>query len=174
MDECPSPVVVPPVGVRPELARDVPGALRHLPAELLQAMVRGLRAHADDLAPGALFRGNSTGGCAVGVTLRELDPDAFRFGWLQFWLWHRWRKGVERDVAHRYPRLKHLQWYFDEAVAELEASGREPRPSRAVGLWFAASAEAELEARRGTLPRRRRPAARPARRGHKAEAYQWS
>jgi hypothetical protein len=122
-------------------------ALRHLPDVLLRAMVSGLGAHADELAPGVLFRGTSSGGCAVGITLRELAPDAFEFGLFRFWLWQRWRRGVERDVARRHPRLKHLQWYFDEAVAELEQAGREPQPAKAVGLWLAASAEAELTAR---------------------------
>lgn len=145
---CPSVPVSPPPGVSAELARSVAGAVQHLPDPLLRAMVRGLRAHADELAPGVLFRGTSSGGCAVGVTLRELAPEAFEFRWLEFWLWQRWRRGVERDVARRYPRLKHLQWYFDEAVAQLESAGHEAMPAKAIGLWLAASAEAELAARR--------------------------
>ena len=148
----PSLVVSPPPGVGAERAIAVGRALRHLPDELLRAMVRGLRAHADDLAPGALFRGSSSGGCAVGITLRELAPDAFEFGWLRFWLWQRWRRGVERDVAARYPRLKHLQREFDAAVEEVEHAGHEAQPATAVGLWFAESAAAELEARRSEAP----------------------
>lgn len=166
--------VTPPVGVSPELTGAVPRALQHLPDELLRAMVRGLRAHADDLAPGVLFRGSSSGGCAVGITLRELAPDAFKFGRLRFWMWHRWRPGIERDVAQRYPRLKHLQWYFDEAVAELETVGRERKPAESIGLWLAASAEAELEARRSATTHARAFVSRRTRRGHKAEAYQCS
>jgi hypothetical protein len=119
-------------------------------------MIRGLRTYADDLAPGVLFR-NRSGGCAVGITLRELAPEAFDFGWLRFWLWQRWRRGVERDVARWFPGLKHLQRHFDVAVAELEEAGY-PEPAKDVGLWLAASAEAELRSRSGaevdTLPRR--------------------
>jgi hypothetical protein len=147
----PSVLVAPPSGVSGPLARGAVRTLQHLPDALLHAMVRGLRAHADDLAPGVLFRDRSSGGCAVGITLRELAPEAFNFGWFRFWLWQRWRRGVERDVARRYPRLKHLQWHFDEAVAELEGAGL-PQPARAVGLWLAASAEAELGSRRSDLP----------------------
>jgi hypothetical protein len=156
----PSVAVSPPLGVSGELAGAAGRALQHLPDELLRAMVRGLRAHAEDLAPGVLFRGHSSGGCAVGVALRELAPDAFEFGWVQFWLWQRWRRGVERDVARRFPHLNHLQRHFDQAVAELTAEGRDPQPAKAVGLWLAAGAEAELSARgsavteQKSLPRR--------------------
>ena len=162
----PSVLVSPPRGVSAELASAARRALQHLPDELLQAMDRGLVAHADDLAPGVLFRGNSSSGCAVGITLRELAPDAFKFGWLHFWLWQRWRRGVERDVARRYPRLRHLQWYFDEAVAESNRDGSDPQPPKAVGLWLAACARAELEARRGTATETRSLPRHPARRGH--------
>jgi hypothetical protein len=115
-------------------------------------MARGLSAHADELSPGVLFRRHRAGGCAVGITLRELAPEAFDFGFAEFWLWQRWRRGVERDVAAGYPRLKHLQWYFDEAVraASPELSGR--TAAREVGLWFAASAEEELWARESAHP----------------------
>jgi hypothetical protein len=157
------PLPSPPNGVSAELVSAANRALQHLPDELLGAMARGLTAHAEELAPGRLFRSNSSGGCAVGITLRELAPDAFEFGWLRFWLWQRWRRGVERDVASRYPRLKHLQWYFDEAVAEIEGAGAERQPAKAVGLWLAASARAELVARAGALTEQRSPPRRPAR-----------
>src|SRR5581483_10764967 len=88
-----------PDGVSRKVASAVERAIERLPAELLRAMARGLRQHADDLAPGVLFRGKSSGGCAVGITLRELAPDAFDFGWFQFWLRQRWRRGIEPDVA---------------------------------------------------------------------------
>jgi hypothetical protein len=152
--------------------------MQHLPGELLRAMVRGLRMHADDLAPGVLFRGKSSGGCAIGITLRELAPDAFDFGWLQFWLRQRWRRGIEPDVARRFPRLNHLQRYFDEAVAEA-AEAADPQPAKAVGLWFAACAEAELTARRRALTEERPLSTRLARRTHHRtprgpEVPQWS
>jgi hypothetical protein len=159
-----SVLVAPPLGVSRARANAVGWDLQHLPDELLRAMARGLRTHANDLAPGILFRGHSSGGCAVGITLRELAPEAFDFGWLRFWLWQRWRRGLERDVARRYPPLKHLQWHFDEAVAELKKAGSDPQPAKAVGLWLAATAEADLRARRSA----RRPLPiRPARRAHR-------
>ena len=102
---------------------------------------------ADGLAPGALFRDRQSSGCAVGVTLRELAPDAFQFGRLEFWLWRRWRLGVEPDVARTFPQLRELQRLFDEAVGELTQLGRHEQPAKTVGLWLAASARAELRAR---------------------------
>jgi hypothetical protein len=162
----PSVLVAPPLGVSGAAASGATRALWHLPDELLRAMVRGLRAHADDLAPGVLFRNQSSGGCAVGITLRELAPDAFDFGWLRFWLWQRWRRGVERDVARRFPRLKHLQRHFDEAVAESKEAGY-PEPARAVGLWLAASADAELRSRRGRVAEARSLPSQAARRTHR-------
>lgn len=146
----PSVLVAPPPGVSEAVASGAGRALQHLPDQLLGAMVRGLRARADDLAPGVLFRDHDSRGCAVGVTLRELAPEAFRFGRIRFWLWQRWRRGVERDVARRFPRLKHLQWHYDAAVKQLNEGGY-PQPAKAVGLWLAASAEAELDLRRGAV-----------------------
>lgn len=150
-----------PDGVSRALATATERAIRRLPDELLRAMARGLRRHADDLAPGVLFRGKSSGGCAVGITLRELAPDAFDFGWFQFWLRQRWRRGIERDVARRFPHLNHLQRHFDQAVAEVTKAGVSRQPAKAVGLWFAASAETELGARRAAVVATRRPARRP-------------
>lgn len=158
--------VAPPLGVSGPVASGVGRALQHLPDQLLWAMVRGLRAHADDLAPGVLFRNPGFGGCAVGITLRELAPEAFDFGWLRFWLWQRWRRGVERDVARRFPRLNHLQWHFDAAVGELKESGY-PEPAKAVGLWLAASADAELRSRRSPVAETRSLPTRTPRRTHR-------
>lgn len=146
----PSVLVAPPPGVSEAVASGAGRALQHLPDQLLGAMVRGLRARADDLAPGVLFRDHDSRGCAVGVTLRELAPEAFRFGRIRFWLWQRWRRGVERDVARRFPRLKHLQWHYDAAVKQLSEAGH-PQAAKAVGLWLAASADAELRSRRGAV-----------------------
>jgi hypothetical protein len=147
----PSVLVAPPLGVSQAVASGAGRALQHLPDQLLRAMVDGLRTHADDLSPGVLFRRHRSGGCAVGITLRELAPDSFDFGWFRFWLWQRWRRGVERDVARRFPRLKHLQWHFDAAVSQLDDAGY-PQPAKDVGLWLAASAEAELGSRRSAVP----------------------
>jgi hypothetical protein len=162
----PSALVAPPPGVSEASASGTGRALQHLPDELLQAMVRGLRAHADDLTPGVLFRNQRSGGCAVGITLRELAPDAFDFGLFRFWLWQRWRRGVERDVARRFPRLKHLQRYFDEAVADLKDAEYQ-QPATAVGLWLAASADAELRSRRGRITDTRSLTTRAAGRTHR-------
>ena len=152
----PPPTILPtpPPGVSETLQAAAGRSLQHLPEELLRAMASGLRANADSLAPGVLFRGRDSGGCAVGVTLRELAPDAFQFGHIQFWLWHRWRRGVERDVARKFPHLHELQRVFDEAVSEVEAAGLEEQAPKAVGLWLAASAETLLGA--GEAPGRQR------------------
>ncbi len=163
----PSAVLAPPPGVSGASVSGATRALHHLPDEVLRAMARGLRTHADDLAPGVLFRTNKSGGCAVGITLRELAPDAFDFGLFRFWLWQRWRRGVERDVARRFPRLKHLQRHFDEAVAELK-DAEYPQPAKAVGLWLAASADAELRSRRSRVPETRSLTTRAARRTRRA------
>jgi hypothetical protein len=165
----PSVLVAPPPGVSEAVASGAGRALQHLPDRLVAAMVRGLRAHADDLAPGVLFRDHSSRGCAVGVTLRELAPDAFRFGRIRFWLWQRWRRGVERDVARRFPRLKHLQWHYDAAVKQLTEAGY-PQPATAVGLWLAASAEAELASRRCAVTETGPPRTRTARRSRRGSA----
>jgi hypothetical protein len=138
-----------PAGVSGALATSASRSLERLPEHLLRAMATGLYANADDLAPGALFRGRDSGGCAVGITLRQLAPDAFQFGRVEFWLWHRWRRGVEPDVARRFPQLQQLQLVFDKAVREVEQARLDEAPAKAVGLWLAASAEAELRARRG-------------------------
>jgi hypothetical protein len=158
--------VAPPPGMSEVLATSAGRALQHLPDELLRAMARGLRAHADDLAPGVLFRNQGSGGCAVGITLRELAPEAFDFGWFRFWLWQRWRRGVERDVARRFPRLNHLQWHFDGAVTELKEAGC-PEPAKVVGLWLAASADAELRSRGSALAETRSLSTRTGRRSHR-------
>jgi hypothetical protein len=139
-----------PAGVSGELAVAAGHCLERLPVGLLRAMEAGLRANADELAPGALFRGRHSGGCAVGVMLRELAPDAFRFGRIEFWLWRRWRRGVELDVARRFPELHQLQRIFDDAVSQVEDGRDESQPARAVGLWLAAGAAGELRARKAT------------------------
>jgi hypothetical protein len=143
-------------------------ALQHLPDALLAAMARGLTGNVDDLVPGALFRDRDSSGCAVGITLRELAPDAFQFGRLEFWLWHRWRREVEPDVARRFPHLQQLQRLFDQAVGELDELGRHNRPAKTVGLWLAACAQAELQARGGRAPGRRlaKRSTRRSRRGN--------
>jgi len=134
------------VRLGPVLAR----AMRRLPDPILVALARGLRAHRDELAPGRLFASPRAGGCAVGIALRELAPEAFSFGAPAYWLWHRRRRGIERDVALRFPELAHLQCCFDEAVGETRARSGVATPvaAREVGLWFGRAAEEELARRR--------------------------
>jgi hypothetical protein len=171
-----------PAGASRALAVPATRALQRLPDGVLRAMARGLTVNADGLVPGALFRGRHSGGCAVGVTLRELAPEAFQFGRLEFWLWHRWRRGVEPDVARRFPHLQQLQRLFDEAVEELHGLGRHEQPAKTVGLWLAACAQAELRARGvgevskrrlvNRLSRRNRRGGHPSRGNQAAEQYQ--
>jgi hypothetical protein len=139
-----------PAATRWRLGPVVRRAMHTLPEPMLVALARGLRKHRDELAPGRLFAAPRAGGCAVGIALRELAPQAFEFRSLPYWLWHRRRRGVERDVALRFPELTHLQSCFDDAVAETlvgTALGRRAA-AREVGLWFAGVAEAELSRRR--------------------------
>lgn len=149
IDTTPGPRALPstPAGVSAGPVAAATRCLQRLPGDLLRAMVTGLHANADDLVAGALFSGRDSGGCAVGITLRQLAPDAFQFGRVEFWLWHRWRRGVEPDVARRFPQLQQLQRVFDDAVDEVEQVGHDAHPAKAVGLWLAASADAELQYR---------------------------
>lgn len=123
-------------------------ALRGLPEPMLEALVTGLSKHGDDLVAGRLYSGRG-GGCAVGVMLRELDPERYERGRLRFWLRDRWRRGVRSYAGpiHRTPRLWHLEWTFDAAATELrrEGTARSRREAAvAVGAWVRDEAEAEL------------------------------
>ena len=124
--------------------------MRGLPDPMLVALARGLRKHCNELAPGRLFTAPRSGGCAVGIALRELAPEDFEFRPLPYWLWHRRRRGIERDVALRFPELAHLQACFDTAVDETRSRNAMPTAAaaREVGLWFARAAEGELSRRR--------------------------
>ena len=167
----PATLLPAPAGLSRALAVPATRALQHLPDALLRALARGVTVNADELVPGALFRDRDSSGCAVGVTLRELDPDAFQFGRLEFWLWRRWRRGIEPDVARRFPGLHQLQRLFDQATGELNDLGRHEQPAKTVGLWLAACAQAELRGRRerGGASRRRlasHPTRRDRRKSH--------
>jgi hypothetical protein len=124
-------------------------SLRALPNEALEAMARGLEKHREQLGPGRLFQSANGGGCAVGVMLRELEPETYARGRVSFWLRDRWRGGCRsyRSAVGRNPRLKHLEWLFDDAVALLrEASPRRPQRIAAalVGDWMREEIAAEL------------------------------
>src|SRR4051812_43900975 len=124
-------------------------ALRELPLELLEALLRGVRRHADSLAPGALHNGG--GGCAVGMMLHELRGTRPR----RFHL--RWRSPTIHEdapeLARRYPRLGHLELIFDRTCEAVAASrGVEPCDvARDVGLWMAAEVQAEIDSRHSPL-----------------------
>lgn len=123
-------------------------SLRALPDCMLEAMCTGLASHGDDLVPGRLFRSRTGGGCAVGVMLRELEPETYETGPLRFWLRDRWRRGAgSYRPLRRNPRLRHLQWTFDAAVKDLRAARANLTKREAatvVGVWFGAEAEGEL------------------------------
>ena len=163
----PAVLLAPPVGLSRALAVPTTRALQYLPDELLRAMARGVTVNADDLVPGALFRDRGSRGCAVGITLRELAPDAFQFGRLEFWLWHRWHRGIDPDVACKFPHLRGLQRLFDQAVDELNELGRHGQPAKTVGLWLAACAQAELRGRDSNGASSRRLANRSIRRNRR-------
>jgi hypothetical protein len=93
-------------------------SVRALPGAFLAAMDRGLAKHREQLVPGRLFKSPDGGGCAVGVMLRELEPETYSRGRLRFWLRDRWRGGSRsyHGELARNPRLKHIEWIFDDIV----------------------------------------------------------
>jgi hypothetical protein len=127
---------------RGELVRK---ALRSLPLELLDALLRGTRRHADSLAPGSLF--SRDGRCAVGMMLIELEERPS-------WPSPRRRSPTIHEaapaLARQYPRLAHLEFIFDRTCQALaERLDRSPcEVARSVGLWMAAEAQAEIDSRR--------------------------
>src|SRR5919109_1147025 len=113
-------------------------SVRGLPDEMLDALARGLERHGDRLVAGRLFAGPARGGCAVGVMLRELTPDAYAHGRFYFLLRHGWRRRAASyggELA-RNPRLRHLGWSFDKAVKraqDLSPEQSKQQAARAVG-----------------------------------------
>jgi hypothetical protein len=141
----PSPI---PADLARERGQLLNKALRDLPLELLEALLRGVRRHGDALAPGALHSGR--GGCAVGMMLHELrgTKPGRRF---------RWRSPTIHEdapeLARRYPRLGHLELMFDRTCEELAGRrGVEPCDVACeVGLWMAAEVQTEMDNRRSPL-----------------------
>ena len=126
--------------------------LRGLPDDWLSALVRGIDRAGPRLAKGRLFRGPH-GGCAVGVMLRELEPDRYAARGPRFWLLHAWRRRVRwyRGLARRHPRLQHLEWTFDRASdAARERGLSRDAAVAAAAAWFRQEAAAELDWRRLT------------------------
>ena len=123
-------------------------ALRALPDRFLGAMAAGLEKHRERLVPGRLYASAGGGGCAVGVMLRQLEPETYARRRLRFWLRDRWRRGSRsyHDAMGRNPRLKHLEWVFDDAVKLLRSERGLTRRSAGglAGDWVREEIDAEL------------------------------
>jgi hypothetical protein len=119
--------------------------LRGLPGDFIIALIEGLEG-ADVITPGRLFAGDS-GGCAVGVTLRVVEPDFRGSGTLRRWRRKRSIQELYRGVAKSIPHLHALEDVFDRSV-ELYSAQHPELPTRevakAVALWVAGEARAEL------------------------------
>jgi hypothetical protein len=119
--------------------------LRRLPYEFVVALIEGLEG-ADVITPGRLFAGDR-GGCAVGVTLRAIDP---RFRGRRLIWGRRLRRSIKRlrrSLAREVPHLYALEQVFDRSVLMLQA--RFPhapanKVAEATALWVAGEARAEL------------------------------
>jgi hypothetical protein len=119
--------------------------LRGLPGDFLAALVQGLE-DADVIVGGRLFAGYS-GGCAVGVALRTIDP-SLRGKRL---LWGRRARhsvvALRRGLAKRTGHLHALEEVFDRTVMLAEA--RDPDSDRhelahEVARWVGLQAREEL------------------------------
>jgi hypothetical protein len=122
--------------------------LRRLPHEFIVALIEGLEG-ADVITPGRLFAGER-GGCAVGVTLRALDPDlrGRRMIWGTRFRTSIWR--LRRSLARQVPHLYALEHVFDRSVLMLQARFPQVPPAEvaeATALWIAAEARCELTIR---------------------------
>ena len=119
--------------------------LRRLPYDFIVALIEGLE-NADVITPGRLFAGYR-GGCAVGVTLRALDPSLRGRRLIRG---RRLQKSVlrlRRSLAREVPHLYALEHVFDRSVEML----REEYPlvpatlvAEATARWVAAEARTEL------------------------------
>ena len=138
-----------PSPIPPDLTRErgqiLRKALSDLPVALLEPLLRGVRTHADVLAPGSLHQGR--GGCAIGMMLHQLRGTRPRRAL-------RWRSPTIHeaapDIARRYPRLGHIEFIYDNTCyAVAERLGASPcEVARDVGLWMAGHVQAELDGRR--------------------------
>lgn len=133
-----------PRGFRAERNQALHRVLRRLPGDFVVALIEGLEA-ADVITPGRLLAGDR-GGCAVGVTLRALDPESFGGRWL---MWGRSRSvhGFRRRLAKRVSHLYALEQVFDRSVEIAVAAfpGASPEQvAKAVAAWVADEARTEL------------------------------
>jgi hypothetical protein len=116
-----------------------------LPYDFIVALIEGLE-EADVITPGRLFAGHR-GGCAVGVTLRALDPSyqGRRLIWGR-----RLRRsivGFRRSLAVRVRHLYALEQVFDRSVRLLKEEFPhvpESRVAEATAHWVAGEARTEL------------------------------
>jgi hypothetical protein len=119
--------------------------LGRLPYEFIVALIEGLE-QADTITPGRLFAGHR-GGCAVGVTLRTLEP---RYRGRRLIWGRRLRRSIvrlRRTMAIRIAHLYALEQVFDRSVALLQE--RFPhvpagQVAEATALWVAGEARTEL------------------------------
>ena len=137
----PSPM---PADIARERGEILHQALRELPVELLAPLLRGVRRHADLLAPGSLYTGQ--GGCAVGMMLDELRGARPRRRF------RRARPSLRQeapDIARAYPRMTHIEYVFDSTCKRLGHRLRvDPSDvASTVGLWMAAEVQAEINLR---------------------------
>lgn len=111
----------------------------------MRALAAGLERNRGQLVSGRLFKSSGGGGCAVGVMLLELEAVPVRSG-ARFWLRDRWRRSMTSYRAVRsQPRLRHLEWSFDDAVERLRAAGADRAVAvGAVGAWLEGFAHSEL------------------------------
>jgi len=119
--------------------------LRRLPYGFLVALIEGLE-QADVITPGRLFAGER-GGCAVGVTLRVLEP---RYQGRRLLWGRRLRKSIARlrrsqgaEISHLYA----LEQVFDRSVLLLQerfADVPAGEVASATALWIAGEARVEL------------------------------
>ena len=119
--------------------------LRRLPFEFIVALIEGLEG-ADVITPGRLFAGQR-GGCAVGVTLRAIDPDLRGRRLIRGRRLHRSIMRLRRSLAREVPHLYALEQVFDRSVLMLQARFAHVPPSNvaeATALWVAGEARAEL------------------------------
>jgi hypothetical protein len=140
--------------------------LRGLPDEMLRALADGLERYGDQLVTGRLYRSARGGGCAVGVMLRELEPEGYSMGRVRFWAHHGWRRKARSYGSHGAPspRLRHLEWSFDDAVEltrRVPGGGDRRAATRSVGTWMTEAARQEL-AWRSIGDSATRPVAEPA------------
>jgi hypothetical protein len=131
-------------GFRAERNEALHRVLRRLPDDFIVALIEGLEG-ADVITPGRLFAGER-GGCAVGVTLRALDPESFMGRWV---MWGRSRSvvGFRRRLAKRVGYLYALEQVFDRSVELARARHPLAAPDEvalAVAAWVATEAVTEL------------------------------